>query len=86
MLAVQAQGTPPKRRITFDLERNVVHQIGKPLPAAELRTPPGAKPRGSVLKKESKLPQPREGGVRKRLSFGGIPSSKMAAPATFWTP
>ena len=49
--AAGAAGTPEKRRISFNLEANVVHQIGKPLPPAEMRTPPGAKPRGSVLKK-----------------------------------
>jgi hypothetical protein len=80
--------TPEKRRIKFDLERNVVHQIGKPLPPAELRTPPSAKPRGSVLKKVSSLS--REGGPRasrRRHSLSVVPSAKMVPPGQpFLTP
>lgn len=40
-----------QKRISFNLAKNLVHQIGKPLPAAELRTPPSSKPSGSALKK-----------------------------------
>jgi hypothetical protein len=56
MLAVQ-QTPPHKRRISFNLERNVVHKIGEPLPPAELRTPPSARPNGSALKRVSSLPR-----------------------------
>ena len=84
-----AAATPPpqhKRRISFNLERNVVHQIGKPLPPAELRTPPSARPNGSALKKVSSLGRPAGTGLqgaKKRLSFGG---SGSGAPPMFDTP
>ena len=42
-----------QKRISFNLSKNLVHEIGKPLPPAELRTPPSAKPSGSALKKGS---------------------------------
>jgi hypothetical protein len=66
MLTVQ-QTPPHKRRISFNLERNVVHKIGEPLPPAELRTPPSARPNGSALKKVSSLP--RGDGTSKRRSL-----------------
>jgi hypothetical protein len=44
-----------RKRISFNLSKNLVHQIGKPLPPPELRTPPSAKPSGSALKKGSSI-------------------------------
>lgn len=44
-----------QRRISFDLKKNVVWSMNQPLPPAEQRTPPSAKPSGSALKKTSSV-------------------------------
>lgn len=54
-----AQRAAEKRRISFDLKKNVVCAFGSPLPPPNVRTPPSAKPNGSALKRESSLPPPR---------------------------
>lgn len=76
---VSARAAADTRRIKFDFDRNLVHQIGRPLPPAELRTPPRSKPKGGVLKRVSSLPQPRE-GVRTPSLFGRKPAKASLAP------
>jgi hypothetical protein len=61
-----AQRAAEKRRISFDLGKNVVCEFGSPLPPAHVRTPPSAKPQGSALKRGGSLPPGHAGHV----SFG----------------
>lgn len=55
-----------KKRISFDLKKNVVWSMNQPLPPAEIRTPPSAKPNGSALKKTSSVGKAK---AARRLSF-----------------
>lgn len=45
----------PKKKISFNLSKNVYHAVGKPLPPPEIRTPPSARPSGSALKTGSSV-------------------------------
>lgn len=55
-----------KKRISFDLKKNVVWSMNQPLPPPEIRTPPSAKPSGSALKKTSSVGKPK---AARRLSL-----------------
>lgn len=55
-----------KKRISFDLKKNVVWSMNQPLPPPEIRTPPSAKPSGSALKKTSSVGKPK---AARRLSW-----------------
>eukprot|EP00892_Ulva_mutabilis_P006983 jgi/Ulvmu1/4657/UM002_0388.1 len=60
------QHSKSKKRISFDLSKNVVWKANQPLPPAALRTPPSAKPNGSALKTTSSVVKSK---VARRISF-----------------
>jgi ribosomal RNA-processing protein 1 len=47
--------SPGKRGVKIDLKKNLYFEHGAPPPAADVRTPPKAKPKGSALKSAVKL-------------------------------
>lgn len=60
----------------FALKRNLYFAKGGPVPPADVRTPPTAKPKGSALKRSSMLPMGSLGKVPR--SPKGIPRAKAA--------
>ena len=78
-----------RKKIKFDLQRNLTYQIGDVMPPAHLRTPPEAKPRGSALKKVSSFPDTRELARRnpfKRQSAPAAGQGRRRNAALFSTP
>lgn len=62
----KVQVAKAKKRISFDLSKNIVWKANQPLPPAALRTPPSAKPNGSALKVRSSVAKTK---TARRLSL-----------------
>ena len=63
-------------QVKFALKRNLYFAKGGPVPPADVRTPPTAKPKGSALKRSSLLPMGSLGKAPR--SPGSIPRAKAA--------
>lgn len=63
-------------QVKFALKRNLYFAKGGPVPPADVRTPPTAKPKGSALKRPSMLPMGNSDKVCR--SPKSIPRAKAA--------
>lgn len=87
--AAAASASAAKRGVKIDLKKNLYFEHGAPPPAADIRTPPKAKPKGSALKTAAvKLDergrpasdgqQQRQGARRKLVTPSSVPRLRAA--------
>ncbi len=63
-------------QVKFQMKNNLYFEKGGPVPPAEVRTPPTAKPKGSALKKTSSVaPRPKS----PRMQGSGLKRKTKAA-------
>lgn len=68
------------RQVKFQMKNNLYFEKGGPVPPAEVRTPPTAKPKGSALKKTSSVAsRPKS----PRMASVGMPKRKAKAALFF---
>lgn len=73
-------------QVKFSMKNNLYFEKGGPVPPAEIRTPPTAKPKGSALKRVSSVaPRPKSPKCpRSQGTAAGVLGKKRARAALFF--